>query len=387
MKKFTAILAAIVLALFVVSCGGGSNNDKDKDPTDPTSTEPTEEPTSTEPTDPTSTEPTEPTSTEPTDPTSTEPTEPPVEGCKLGNLMLPEELPARYFAFKGSGTINANINSQDAEPASLVSVQSAGMDGANFQFANQLSFFEFGPSQSYQGNPDSVQLTVYGDVDTTTYHVLTVAQADILVDYMEYMKENETYELAQAPLTNVAVLKWTSDSNYVQQCIFYGRTDETKQMFLGNMKVCYDKNVDFNPGETFKLNMFAEIGSDEETAGLFTDIESVEDLCPCFLIDDAHPNGEQVDCNTIPEFANGEPTDPTEPALTCNAEEHKELNEAGDACVCMTGYTENAETHVCEAPALTCNAEEHKELNEAGDACVCMTGYTENAETHVCEAE
>ena len=79
MKKFIVILAAFVLTLFVVSCGGGS--DEPTTPTDPTDnpTNPTDEPTNpTDPADPTDepTNPTDPTgeATNPTDPTN-EPTQ------------------------------------------------------------------------------------------------------------------------------------------------------------------------------------------------------------------------------------------------------------------------------------------------------------------------
>ena len=50
MKKFTAILAAMIIALFVVSCGGSSTNDPEPtndndDPTNPTNdTDPIEDP-------------------------------------------------------------------------------------------------------------------------------------------------------------------------------------------------------------------------------------------------------------------------------------------------------------------------------------------------------
>ena len=400
MKKFTAILVAIVLALFVVSCGGSS-----KDP------EPTTEPTDTdeEPTD-TDVEPTD-TDEEPTDtdeePTDTDTEEPKPETCKLGTDLYTIDAD-RYFAIKGAGTINASLDSQDASTASLVKVAYDGMEGANFQYATQLSFFDAGASQIMQMEEGVVRLTSYGDVDTTTYHVLTIALVEVPLSYLDFMKENETFELEQAPITEVVTLKWSQDQNYVKQCMYIGKLNEGKEYFIGKTKVCYENNEEFAAGETFKMSMAAEIGSDEDMLEMFSDVDSVEDLCPCFLIDDANPNGVAVDCSEVPEF-NTDPTDPTEPdptnptepdptnpttpdpteQLTCDAEAHKELNEAGDACVCMTGYTENAETHACEAdaPALTCNAEEHKELNEAGDACVCMTGYTENAETHACEAE
>ena len=99
MKKIVTILAAFVLTLFVVSCGGGS--DEPTNPTDPTDnpTNPTDEPTNptdepTNPTDPTEepTNPTDPTEpTNPTDPTEpTEPTEPVSGNCTEGAIRLGE---------------------------------------------------------------------------------------------------------------------------------------------------------------------------------------------------------------------------------------------------------------------------------------------------------
>ena len=94
MKKIVVILAAFVLALFVVSCGGDSGNtdtNPTEEPTNPTDepTNPTEEPTNPtdEPTNPTD-EPTDPTA-EPTNPTE-EPTEPVAGNCTEGETRLGE---------------------------------------------------------------------------------------------------------------------------------------------------------------------------------------------------------------------------------------------------------------------------------------------------------
>ena len=95
MKKIVVILAAFVLALFVVSCGGDSgetDTNPTDEPTNPTDepTNPTEEPTNpteepTNPTDPTE-EPTNPTD-EPTNPTD-EPTDPVAETCTEGDIRV-----------------------------------------------------------------------------------------------------------------------------------------------------------------------------------------------------------------------------------------------------------------------------------------------------------
>jgi len=101
MKKFTVILAAFAMALFVVSCGGDSGNGSDTDTPDTdtdtdTDTDINDNPdtaTDTDPTDPTEpTNPTEPTEpTNPTDPTEpTEPTEPVSGNCTEGAIRLGE---------------------------------------------------------------------------------------------------------------------------------------------------------------------------------------------------------------------------------------------------------------------------------------------------------
>ncbi|MBQ4437466.1 PT domain-containing protein [bacterium] len=95
MKKIVVILAAFVLALFVVSCGGDSgetDTNPTDEPTNPTDepTNPTEEPTNPtdEPTDNPTDEPSNPTD-EPTNPTD-EPTDPVAETCTEGATRLGE---------------------------------------------------------------------------------------------------------------------------------------------------------------------------------------------------------------------------------------------------------------------------------------------------------
>ena len=105
-------------------------------------------------------------------------------------------------------------------------------------------------------------------------------------------------------------------------------------------QVCYDKNTDFSVGETFKMAMVAELATGQEIVDMYSDVDSIADLCTCF---DLNASGNStVDCQTIDKLA-------IDPQRICKASEHKQLNEAGDACVCMTGYTEDAETHACEA--------------------------------------
>ena len=77
-------------------------------------------------------------------------------------------------------------------------------------------------------------------------------------------------------------------------------------------------------------------------------------------------------CNDDYEWSGNQCLSTIDPAITCYAEDHKQLNAAGTGCECMANY--HADGEICVADP-TCNAEDHKELNEAHNACVCVAGY------------
>ena len=330
----------IIFSLFVsVSCGSSKGGEPagPTEPTDPTDepTNPTEDPT--EPTD----EPTNPTD-EPTEPE--EPTDPDDDPAKPQCTELYTiEGAERYFAFKGTGRINQKDaiynQSSETEAATAVETDFAGIPGANFQYAEELSFFENGYAPLAES--EAVTLTVIGDAFSGTdgqNHITTMATVVTPIDWLKSMKDNGNYELDQAPITEIIVLKWSKNARFVQECVYFGKTYDNGYTFNGKMTVCHDKNNNFGVGETFQFSMISEIGSDEETAAVF-DMESTEDLCTCFDLD-IQETEQQIECADVN----------WEEKIECAEEDHKELNAAGDACVCMTGYIENAETHECNLP-------------------------------------
>ena len=339
MKKFTLTLLAMIFALFVVSCGDGKKETPETPDTDDTDTVPDDDADS---------------ECEGDDCGDTGDT------CTLGNELYTINAD-RYFAFKGMGTINpANaLQSQTSQSAASVKVAYDGIPGASFTYAGNYSFYEYGYSQMVQA--DAITLNAVGDVTSASF-IATLATVTVPLDYLTYMQENEIFELDQAPITEVAVLKWSKDSRFVQQCIYFGKVDATGQYFNGKMKVCHDKNKEFAQGETFKMSMVAEIGSDEDTAGMFSDIETVEDLCPCFDLDlpEDDPNNQRVDCDTINWNGGAE-----EPECDAETEELKD-----GKCECKEGFEREEENGKCVAKEEEADPCKDVTCENEGEVCV-----------------
>ena len=386
MKKFTAILAAMILALFVVSCGDSKDN-KDPEPT----TEPTEEPTE-----------------EPTGEPTEEPTE---EGCKLDNSILESDA-ERYFAYKGSGEIQDldAINAGTARPvmASGVKTELVGVEDVEYNDVQQYSLFILTELAGATEDGEEVKIPSvaalalgYG-AESTTQIVVAVP-----IEYIDYMKQYEEYVLDQAPLVQVIKFIESADGIYSQSCMMAGNKINGNA-FVGKMQVCYDKNESFAIGEIFKLAMVAELSTQEEMVDYYTDVNSVEDLCSCVNMNEKDAKGDylEVECGKVDweGKCGGNAMLDEDGECKCNdgyvikegkcvkeaAEEEDPCKEAecGEDEVCKAD--KDAEKgYVCEKKeeALTCDAEAHKELNEAKDACVCMEGYVENETTHECEAK
>ncbi len=348
----------------------GNDTDTDTDTTDTTDT--TEEPTN--------------------------PTEEPTGGCKLDESLLDSDAKA-YFAFKGAGVIN-DPGTEDPEWASLVKTSLVGIDGKDLDYATSYSFFLTTTLTANDGSDiNSVALEALGDPDMSTGRFTTIAFAALPIDYIEMLKElvddpdyMESYpEYAEkhivpiAPVTQIIDILYTADTHYVKQCMLavnkYGNNEVFGQeTSIGKFQVCYEKNEDFSIGETFKLAMNAELAMGQEIVDMYTDVDSIDDLCTCFDLK-ATGDDDQVDCATI-DWEGGDVE------VICKETDHKQLNEAEDGCECMTGYHADGDNCVeDEAPAVTCDAEAHKTLNEAQDGCVCMLGYHADGDNCVEDAE
>jgi hypothetical protein len=346
MKKFTAILTAIVIALFLVSCGGSSKKENEQ-----------ETPDGDEPADTGEEE-------DDGDDNGDE------NACKLDKDLLTLDTAAeRYLAFKGIGILNPSepsvLQNRSAQPATQVKFDAAGMAETSFPYATSYSFYDFGYSANYQEN--LVTLTIVGDVTEEGY-IKTIAFVAVPVSYVDYMKQNEVYELAQAPMTQVLNLKRSNDGKYMQQCLFASKVINN-QYVSGKMKICYD-NKELAVGGTFKMSMVSEIASDQETVDTFTDINSLDDLCSCYDLtvesdndEDARVSCEGIDWNKAADEEKPEEKDPCKD-VKCPTE--------GDVCVADATVADKG--YKCE-PKKTCDAEKNEVLNEKTNTCDCKEGF------------
>ena len=264
--------------------------------------------------------------------------------CKLGDLLALDTPADRYVAFKGSGVINPagsfeNFLQGLANPsmASLVGVDYAGIPDASFQYVSQLSF--------YEATDDGVQLTALGNIFQQRY-LQTALFISIPFEYLEYMKENEIFDLPQSTKVQLLVNKYSPDIRYIGQCVYASKVvaEGSGQYIPGKMRVCHEKNKTFGEGETLKLNMVSEIGSDEETVAFFPTLDKA---CSCYDNDKIPENAEQipadayVDCDTVDWNATSADTEKcTEAGGT--------WDDADDTCDCGDGKIWNDST--CEEP-------------------------------------
>ena len=387
MKKFTAILTAIVIALFLVSCGGSSKKENEQETPDGDETADTGE------------------EEDDGDDNGDE------NACKLDKDLLTLDTAAdRYLAFKGIGILNPTnpnvLQNRNAQPATQVKFDAAGMPETSFQYATTYSFYDFGYSANYQ--EDLVTLTIVGDVTTEGY-IKTIAFVSVPVSYVDYMKQNEVYELAQAPMTQVLNLKRSNDGKYMQQCLFASKVINN-QYVSGKMKICYD-NKELAVGGTFKMSMVSEIASDQETVDTFTDINSLDDLCSCYDLtiesdndEDARVSCEGIDWNKAADDKCEDPNAEKNANGECVCKDGFETNEETKKCekkeeevdpckdvkcenegdVCVADATDADKGYKCE-PKAECKDADNEVLNEKTNKCDCKEGFERNEETKKCE--
>jgi hypothetical protein len=286
MKKFLAVTVAIILALFVISCGDSKKDEPktDGDIVDSGDDDPTTDTGDTEP------------DGDSGDSGST--------ACKLDAAYATSDAEA-YFAFKGMGEINSS-NTQSPSWANMVTATLVGVEGKDLDYADSYSFFI---PTTIQGT-SAIMLQAMGDPNMSTGRFTSVALAIVPIEYIDYMKENEIDYLDQAPIVQVIDLAYTADDAYGKQCILAAnKVDESGQIALGKMQVCYDKNEEFAVGETFKLSMAAELTVGDDLVDFYSDVETAADLCTCFDMD----SDETVDCATIDWEGGEQPQSDEEP--------------------------------------------------------------------------
>ena len=287
MKKFLAVTVAIVLALFVISCGGGSDKpENDEEPVNDGDNTPVQDD------DPT--------------PVSDNDTPEPPAACKLDAAYATSDAEA-YFAFKGMGEINSRTVQQPSW-ANMVTATLVGVEGKDLDYADGYSFFM---PTTIQGQ-NAIMLQAMGDPNMSSGRFTAAALAIVPFEYIDFMKENETDHLDQAPIVQVIDIAISADEAYGKQCILAAnKADESGQIALGKMQVCYDKNEEFAVGETFKLSMAAELIVGEALVDFYQDVETADDLCNCYNMD----TEEDVDCASI-DWEGGETPEPDEEPVT-----------------------------------------------------------------------
>ena len=220
--------------------------------------------------------------------------EPPA-ACKLDAAYATSDAEA-YFAFKGMGEINSRTVQQPSW-ANMVTATLGGVEGKDLDYADSYSFFMPTTIQ----NQNAIMLQAMGDPNMDSGRFTAAALAIIPIEYIDFMKENETDHLDQAPIVQVIDIAISKDEAYGKQCILAAnKADESGQIALGKMQICYDKNEEFAVGETFKLSMAAELIVGEALVDFYQDVETADDLCNCYNMD----TEEDVDCATIDEFVN-----------------------------------------------------------------------------------
>ncbi|MBR6245459.1 hypothetical protein IKR20_07805 [bacterium] len=281
MKKFLAVTVAIILALFVISCGDSKKEEPktDDDVVDSGNTEPDGDSGSIEEPDGDS-----------GDSGST--------ACKLDAAYATSDAEA-YFAFKGMGEINSR-SAERPSFANMVTATLVGVEGKDLDLADSYSFFM---PTTFQ-NQNAIMLQAMGDPNMDSGRFTAAALAVVPIELIDFMKENETDHLDQAPIVQVIDIAISKDEAYGKQCILAAnKADESGKIALGKMQICYDKNEEFAVGETFKLSMAAELTVGEALVDFYQDVETVDDLCTCFDMD----TDEEVDCASV-DWEGGEPT-------------------------------------------------------------------------------
>ena len=307
MKKFTAILVAIVIALFVVSCGGSSSKDKDKPDTGDTGD-------TTDTTDTTDTADTADTadSTDTTDTADTSDTGDTGTVCKIDESYESTDFD-NYYTFKGAGVINdENANSVDYTTMTKTSL-----------YLEEQKDYNLKQSQSYILNATLTNgmksVVVIGMGYGAQYANLQI-QAIIPDQWFQAMDQlleeyPDDFDRAPfAPMVNAASLDLHvkgQNIDWYKICTIAINTYAPTQVSEGDMpegsfQYCYGKEGTIDAGQTIKLGIDARLtakfediqaayneGLEEGDEGY---VKTPADLCTCISF--ANGNGEEIECPT-----------------------------------------------------------------------------------------
>jgi len=432
MKKFTAILVAIVLALFVVSCGSSSKSDETENDTDVNDEDAVD--TGADSGADTGADSGEADSGEADsgeadsgeadsgEADSGEADSGAETTCNFKQLYTSDA--KRYLAYSGAGKINDGnkpITTQQEFMNAMVDWANLELEGITYpkttlEYGDEYSMMHTDEGQGYDNQGklvkyDEITVEIMGDPNSAGSFT-RIGIFSVPTDYAEMMKEageqveKYKYELPIAPSAQILSIRYSSaktadgeDSKYAMQCIVgYNAVGPVEEMSddpedefrLGKTKICYDDNESFAVGETFKVSVLAELMTPKEMVYMFSDIDKAEDLCFCFdndIEDDKTTldvNESAVDCATIAEFKETDPCKPQFKPYPCSdrATCKKADNEAGYVC-----ENEPCEPNPCAAELKKCVLAD----NEAGYVCkkdivtLCkLTGGEFNFDTEKC---
>jgi len=278
--------------------------------------------------------------------------------CTLDNSILQTSADS-YFAFRGEGKINLPTEKYPFF-ASSVNTGLVGIEGKDIDLAKEYSIFieAFLPGNDDEGSQaamPAVGLNSLGDPNISTGYFTTVVAAFIPVSDIDALRASGEYVFPSAPLVQVLDIATSSDGAYSKQCVVASNkythdADTGKEVPAGKWQVCYNDNVSFEAGETFRLAMVAELETEQQQIVKVVSAGIIEDPCACF---DNNTNAE-VDCTTIADFYNP-PPDPCDPnpcdGVIHSTNECIAADEMTYSCECKSGYYWNGS--ICRSSSTT----------------------------------
>lgn len=265
MKKVLVILVALLFAMLIVSCGGGSDDPETDD------NQTNDEGNTGDDSDSANTG------------NTGDDDDAVVPVCKIGDEIVDAvDGYTSYFAFNGVGAINpADIfDTGDRPEATMITKLKLQMEGYPERVLSQsFNFFLDDPENP---NGASTGLNIYGDPVGQYY--TTIAVTSMPHNWIDVLKQDSLTEAPFATMVQIySIENVTSDISKI--CILavseLGDVDGT-ELPVGKLGVCYDKNESFAAGEVFKFGVNAKLTTDKQAiVDMFSDIETVEDLCFC----------------------------------------------------------------------------------------------------------
>lgn len=391
MKKFTAILVAIVLALFVASCGGSDKKDEDKpDSGDSGDTDTTDSEADSGEED---------------------------DSCTIDSSFSKSDY-SSYVLISGAGTIVANDNNATAADLLKVSFYDENYTDLNFAspYLIAVDFSEYGYGM---GIDIESSATVYQEVIEQAYLLFYTVDAQAII-FQSDLDELESGEMGNfAPMINVGTQLGAYDSvaatYFTKTCTIGMNASEDGVNATGRFQYCM--NGEIAAGQKIKLGIDAAVYNDPEgiEEGLAQQKQEVCSCRDCKVSGQMLTGCQQVDCPedfcdvvNCGENAVCTATDKNPAGYFCKAicdAESEVYDDASNTCKCAEGYEKDKKTKKCVLkdacadvkcentgdvcvvdatvadkgyrcePKAECKAEDNEVLNDKTNKCDCKEGF------------